>query len=611
MKKRKIKKLNTNIFFGFLAFAAFVMFLVSFLFNGVGKTVFLSISALFAALIPLFDFMEKRSAGYISFNPLLYILAALLSFIFIDAYQGLLLLLFYAIGIAVKEWTAHSKINAEYAMQEIQQKKYHIYVHGTRQVKEARDIKINDRVELLSGEILPVDGMVVSGEAMVSVSEIDGTSRVHNVHAGERLTAGITVLSGSVIICASTDLQDSTIAKMIGYKTCLLGTLTHHEKSVIKIVNIITAVVGIAGIVWFSVAGIQAKQLYPAMQGIVWMCFICSTDAFRSLLHTAYLNAAVRCSNNGIVVKNKRLVEKSMYIKNLLFRKQGVLTTRTPVISKIIPIDGVSENELITFAVYAQYKATHPISAELRNDYGKRVKTAEISYFMETEDNGAMVQLQNGIEIITGNSKVLNDYGIVTGIISEESVLCVAVNNVFIGHIVFEYEIKEDIRQYVDSLKYAGAKNLSIVTKDSERAAKAIAAKSGIKRYYSDLSKTELEQTVNSFGKNTVYIGYGKGDAYAFGDECAKLMYGGFQYDNPTTDGLLLSDHLGSVLKFFNIIKDTRHLVLQNLVLSLLIVAAIVWTAVSAGWAVWAGGLFVITGALLNGANGYRMCKKL
>ena len=230
---------------------------------------------------------------------------------------------------------------------------------------------------------------------------------------------------------------------------------------------------------------------------------------------------------------------------------------------------------------------------------------------METEDNGAMVQLSNGMEIMTGSAKVLSDYGIISGIISEEAVLCVAVNNVFVGHIVFEYEINDEIRQYVDSLKYAGAKNLSIITRDSERAAKLIASKSGIKRYFSELDSEGIENVVNKFGKNTVYVGYGKGDSYKFSKECVKLMFGGFIHDSKTTDGLLLYDGLGCILKFFNIIKDTRALCVENLILALLNTAILIRLAIPGSSAVVLGGLLVVVFNILMNLNAYRMYKKL
>ena len=609
MKKRKL--LNTNVFFGFLAFASFLMFLTSFLFVGVGKTVFLSLSAFLGILIPLYDFWDRKKTGILAINPLLYAISVLAAFILISPYQGLLLLLIYAGGIVGKELTAHTKINAESAMKTIKQKKYHLYIDGERTFVDPKNLKPGDKAELLSGELVPVDCTVLSGEATVTATGIDGTSKIFTVHRGARLIAGMTVLSGCVVVRVENDLQNSTTARIVGYKSKLVGTVTKHEKQIIRIVNIASAVVWAAGFVLLTVSAVRAKNPSGISYACIWMCLVCCTDSFRFLLHNAYLNAAMRCCDNGIIVKNKRLVEKSMYIKNLLFRKQGVLTERSPVVSKIIPIDGVSENELINFAVYAQFKASHPISAELCAEYGKRVKLNEIAYFMETDDNGAMVQLKNGIEVITGSAKVLNSYGIVSGIISEESVLCVAVNNVFIGHIVFEYPIKEDIKQYVDSLKYAGAKNLSIVTKDSERAAKAIAAKSGVKRYFSELTSETLEQTVNSFGKNTVYVGFGKGDSYTFGDDCTKLMYGGFQYDCPSTDGLLLSDSLGCVLKYFNIIKETRALMVENLVLSAAATAVTVLLMLHAPAAVWAGGLAIVLGSWLCSLNTFRMFKKL
>lgn len=608
MKKKK--RINTNVFFGFLAFISVVVFLFSFLFEEAGKTIFLSISFLFGVMIPVFDFTENKEP-YGRINPILYAVASLLTFIFVDNYQGLILLLVCALGVTLKETIGKTKINAEVIYEDVLERRYHVSREGKHITVVTKDIKLRDAVELYSGEIVPVDGIVLSGNATVTTSKMDNVTSTYQIKAGDSLAAGTTVLSGNLVIRAASDFESSTVSGILFYKEKVCKEVTAHEKWILNITSIATLVVAIGGIIAFTVFSIITKNPKVLANGAIWLCFICCVDSLRGLLHNVYVNAALRCSNNGIVAKNKRLIEKSMFIKNLLFRKQGVLTSRNPVVTKIVPVEGVSENELLNYATYAQYRANFPISYELRANYGKKVKDEDIARFMETEDNGAMVQLKSGIEIISGSAKVLADFGIISGIISEEAVLCVAVNNVFVGHIVFEYEIKDEIRQYVDSLKYAGAKNLSIITRDSERATKSIALKSGIKRYFSELDSKGIEDTVNKFGKNTVYVGYGKGDSYEFDKECVKLMYGGFLNDSKTTDGLILSDGLGSILKYFNILKDLRILGIENLVLWLLSLVALSSMAINASMSVVFGGLIVMICGLLINFNCYRIYKKI
>lgn len=608
MKRRK--RINTSAFFGFLAFMSFAAFLLSFLFEGGGRIVFLSVSFLFGVMIPVFDFTENREP-YGRLNPILYAAGALITFVFVSNYQGLLLLVISAVAATFKELTGKLSINAETLLKDISDRRYHVVTDKERTTIKADKISVDSYLELFSGEIIPVDGVVISGTATATTSRMNGATSTFQIKIGDTVTSGTTVLAGNLLIRTLSDFESSTVNGIVLYNDKVTKEVTQHEKRIIKITSIITLAAFVAGIVGFLIASIVNKTPKLMAYGAIWVCFLCCTDCYRGLLHSIYVNAAQRCSNSGIVAKNKKLVEKSMFIKNLLFRKQGVLTSRNPVVAKVVPVEGVSESELLNYATYAQYKANHHISHELKSNYSKKVKKEEIYRFMETEDNGAMVQLTNGVEIMTGSAKVLSDFGVISGIISEESVLCVAVNGVFVGHIVFECEIKDEIRQYVDSLKYAGAKNLSIITRDSERATKSIALKSGIKNYFSELDTEGIENVVNKFGKNTVYVGYGKGDSYEFNKECAKLMFGGFLHDSKSTDGLLLSDGLGCILKFFNIIKDTRALGIENLLLAIINTFVLISLATGGSTAVAAGGLLVVVFNTLSYLNSYRMYKKL
>ena len=603
------RKVNTGVFFGFLLFMSLLFFVLSFLLDGVGNAILLSVSFFFGLLIPIVDYLKNKET-YKRINPLLYALASLFAFI-INFYEGLLLLLIYCVGIFVKEFTVRTKIRAEHLLKQMKKRKYHLDIMGVREQIDAKDIKKKDILELLSGEIVPVDGVVLSGEATITTSAIDGITNIITAHAGDYILAGTSVLSGSLIVRAESDFKSSTTHRTIEYKKKMYDTITVHEKIILKLIDFASLIVGGISIISFVIASVVKKNVEVALYGVVWTSLICCSDLVRGALHNAYVNASMRCSNNGIIVKNKELVEKSLFIKNLLFRKQGVLTTRKPVIHKIVPIDGVTKAEFMRYAAYAHCKANHPMSAEIVSNCTKKIKPEEITYFMESDENGAMVQLSNGLEIITGSAGVLEKYDIVSGIISEESVLCVAVNNTFVGHIVFKYDLKEDIRQCVESLKYAGAKNLSVITKDSERVAKQIAAKTGIKGYICELDSKGIEDTVNRFGKNTVYVGFGKGDSYQFNSECVKLMFGGFSYDSKTTDGLFLSDSFGCVLKYFNIIKDARKLVTQNLLLYAATMGSILGFISSNVTAVAGGGFVIILSIALNQLNTLRFYKKI
>ncbi|MBR3942196.1 MAG: HAD-IC family P-type ATPase, partial [Clostridia bacterium] len=497
------------------------------------------------------------------------------------------------------------------ANKSIRRANYRLCVMGQKKNILAEELKPGDMIELLPGEIIPTDGVVAEGESSVSLKEIDGNSKLIVVHRGDSVVSGTTVMSGSIVVRVTATCDNSTVAHIVNDHATLSESVTPHEKMIGSMINRITLAFFCLATGISTLVAILTENFEILPYCLIWICLLACTDSFRMLLHSIYVVASMRCVNSGVVAKNKKLIEKSIFVKNLLFRKQGVLTDKKASVVKTVPAGGVSSSELLTYAAFAQYKASHSLTQALSEATKAKISDKQIAHFMETDDNGAMVQLKNGIEIITGNKEVLENFDVVCSVPEEENILCVAVDNKFVGYIQFGYTIKDDIALCVDSLKRAGAKNLTIITKDAESTAKDVAEKSGIENYIFEETREGIEERVKEFGKNTVYIGYGKGVDYDFGDECVKLMYGGFRYDTGSADGVVVSESLDSILKFFNIIKDTRWLFVENLVLCVLQVLLLVNWLLSGSQSIILGGVMFL---ILEGArkfNCFRFLKKL
>ena len=608
---RKKKQLDLNVFFGFLTFVSFILYLISFLFDKGGRLFFLTAAFLVGVSVLVMDFKNCKKQGFKRFNAVFYIVASGITFLCVDPYKALALLLLYGVGYIMHDFLAKIKIRGSDANKAIRRTNYRLCIMGQKKYILAEEMKCGDLVELLPGEIAPVDGVVAEGEASVSLKEIDGSSKLIVLHRGDSLVSGTTVMSGTIVVRATTTYDNGTVAHIVNDHETLSESGTPHEKLVERMINRVTlAFAAVATGLSILIAVLtENSEIIPYC--LVWICFIACTDSFRMLLHSVYVVASMRCVNSGVVAKNKKLIEKSIFVKNLLFRKQGVLTDKKASVVKTVPAAGIGATELLTYAAYAQYKASHSLTQALAEATKANITDKQIAHFMETEDNGALVQLKNGIEIITGNKEVLEKFEVVCSVPDEENILCVAVDNKFVGYIQFAYAVKDDIALCVDSLKRAGAKNLTIVTKDVESIAKEVAEKSGIENYISEENREGIETRVKEFGKNTVYIGYGKGGNYDFGDECVKLMYGGFRYDDGSADGIVVSDGLDSILKFFNIIKDTRWLLVENLVLCILQVVWLSHLLISGSQAVLFGGFLFLILEGLRKFNCFRIRSRL
>ncbi len=608
---RKKKQLDFNVFFGFLAFVSFILYLISFLFDKGGRLFFLSASYLVGVSILVLDFKNCKKQGFVRYNAIFYIVASCLTFACVDPYKALVLLLLYVVGYILHDFLVKIKIRGSSANKAIRHTNYRLCIHGQKKYILAEEMKPGDLIELLPGEILPVDGVVTEGEASVSMKEIDGNSRLIVLHRGDSVASGATVMSGTVIIRATTTCDNGTVSHIVNDHAALSASVTPHEKLVAQLINRITLAFAAVAVVICILIGVLTENAASIPYSLIWICLIACTDSFRTLLHSAYVVASMRFVNSGVVAKNKKLIEKSIFVKNLLFRKQGVLTDKKASVVKTVPAGGISAAELLTYAAFAQFKASHSLTQALSEVTKSKITDKQIAHFLETDDNGAMVQLKNGLEIITGSKEVLEKFEVVCSVPEEENILCVAVDNKFVGYIQFEYTIKDDISICVNSLKQAGAKNLTIITKDAESIAKDVAEKSGIENYIFEETREGIETRVKEFGKNTVYICYGKSAEYDFGDECVKLMYGGFRYDNDSADGIVVSDSLDSVVKFFNIIKDTRWLIAENLVLCVLQVVVLANLLLTGSQSVLLGGFLFLILEGLRKFNCFRVLKKL
>lgn len=608
---RKKKQPDLNVLFGFLSFIAFILYLISFFFDKGGRLFFLVLAYLAGASVLFLDYKTSKARGYARYNALFYIAATFIVFLCVDPYQALILLVLYGAGMVSHDFISKIKTRGRTAVKMILHTNYRMQKRGERQYVLAREMEVGDRIELLSGEIVPVDGVVIEGEATANLKEIDGNSNMITLRRGDTVVSGTTLMTGNILIRATTTFKGGTVSRIVSDHSTLAQSVTPLEKKATFYVNRASAIFFAVVAVVSLLVGIFGEDVKGIAYSFIWLCFICCTDSFRTLLHSAYVVASMRCVNSGVVAKNKKLIEKSIYIKNLLFRKQGVLTDRAASVVKTVPVGGVSSNELITYAAYAHFKASHALTEALVSASTSQIRESQIAQFLETDDNGAMVQLKNGTEIITGSADVLQQYEISCSAPDSEANLCVAVNNKFVGYIVFEFSLKEDIPRCVDSLKFAGAKNLTVITKDAERTAKEVADKSGIKKYICVEDREGLEKAVRDFGKNTVYVGYGKGESYDFGDECVKLMYGGFRYDNERTDGIILSDSLDCVLKFFNIIKDTRWMIIENIAICVIQLVILLNMLLSGSHAVLLGGILFFVLETLRKLNCFRNLKKL
>ena len=190
------------------------------------------------------------------------------------------------------------------------------------------------------------------------------------------------------------------------------------------------------------------------------------------------------------------------------------------------------------------------------------------------------------MEVITGNARILQDFNITVGVDDSDAKLCVAINNTYVGYLQFHYPAKRDLKQCMDSLRFAGVKHLAVLSKDEQDAAKEIAGKAGIDDCYYELTQETMMQVVDQFKGRSLGISFGNA-GIGYPEKCAELVYGGFDYDRDGIGGLIIVDDILAVLSYYNIIRDARAMFLQDIFIDLvlkIIIIALFFNFVAYPW---------------------------
>jgi Cd2+/Zn2+-exporting ATPase len=285
-------------------------------------------------------------------------------------------------------------------------------------------------------------------------------------------------------------------------------------------------------------------------------------------------------SKQGILVKGSNFLEGLNHLHTVVWDKTGTLTKGVFKVSKIVSFNGFSKDEILEYAAFAENHSGHPIARSILQAFGGKIDERLIENYEEIAGHGIKANI-NEREIFVGNEKILQLKNITnpnTNTNISGTVVHVAVNGTYAGHIIIADEIKQDSNEAVRSLKKLGVKNQVMLTGDSQSAAKSIAEELGIEKVYAELlpkQKVEkLEEVLSEnsdFKKMTAFVGDGINDAPALIRSDIGIAMGALGSDAAieAADIVLMSDDPSRIPVAISISRKTRIIVWQNIVFAL------------------------------------------
>jgi len=495
--------------------------------------------------------------------------------------EAVSVMLFYQIGEFFQNITVNRSRNSISALMNIRPDFANLIVGGEEKRVNPNDVKIGDIIIVKPGEKIPLDGNVLDGGSMVNTSALTGESIPKEVGSGDEVLAGFVNENGVLTIEVTKEFDESTVSKILDLVQHSTSKKAPAENFITKFARYYTPVVVIVAL-FLAIAppliipGAEFSDwVYRALVFLVVSC----PCALVISIPLGFFGGIGGASKNGILVKGSNYLEALNSVDTVVFDKTGTLTKGVFKVTKIKPENGITSDELLEYAAFAESYSNHPIAKSILAEYKNEVDRDKITDYKEIPGYGVKVKIGSN-EILAGNIKLMTKEGTVLHFsepTESGTVLHLALNCKYMGYIVISDEIKEDSKDTILELKKLGIKKTVMLTGDNKQVGEKIAEQLGLNEVYSELlpdQKVEilelLDMQKSTKGK-LVFVGDGINDAPVLARADIGIAMGGLGSDAAieAADIVIMTDEPSKTVRAIKIAKKTRYIVWQNIIFAL------------------------------------------
>lgn len=498
---------------------------------------------------------------------------------FVDkAMEGIMVITLYEIGKILESKAISKTRNSISSLMDIRPE--YANIKDKEEIKKVspEEVKIGDIIVIKSGEKIPLDGIIIKGEAEIDNSALTGESELINVKEDSKVLSGGINVQGLIEVKVEKLYEDSTVSQILNLVENATDEKAKTENFVSKAAKIYTPIVlGLAVLVaifmpiFFKGVTYQ-ESIYKALIFLVISC-PCSIAISVPL---SYFSGIGKASKRGILVKGSDYLDGLKDIKQIVFDKTGTITTGNFKLSEIKSFnEKYNEKEILEYFVMGESYSNHPIAKSILNEVkNEDIDIKQVRDFEEIAGKGLKYKIQDK-EIIIGNKSIMNDNKI-TSNQEEGTILFLKINDEVVGSIKLIDEIKPDVKTTMKKLSDLGIKT-KMFTGDKKEIAQKIAKEVGIKEVkYEMLPQNkyeELEKVLQGKkpSEKVAYVGDGINDSPVLARADIGISMGGVGSSSAieASDIVIMTDELSKVIEGIEISKKTNKIIMQNLVISI------------------------------------------
>ena len=458
--------------------------------------------------------------------------------------------------------------------------------------KKPEEVKIGDIIVVKPGERVPLDGTVISGEALIDTSALTGESVPRAVSANSEILSGVINTNGVLEIKVTKEFKESTLSKILDLVENAGEKKAHTEKFITKFAKVYTPTVIILAVLIFVIPTLILKMdfntwLYRALAFLVTSC----PCALVVSVPLSFFGGIGGASRKGILVKGSNYLELLANIDTVVFDKTGTLTKGNFKVQNINAIG--SKDELLETAAYIESFSNHPIAKSILESYGKEVDKQKITEYEEISGHG-VTALVDGKKVFLGNSKLMEKIGIK---VQEEknaaTVVYIAIDGEYAGKIEIADEIKEDSKLAINNLKKQGIKKVVMLTGDRKQVGEEVAKKLNIDNVFTELLPTDkvekLQELLNGKNQGVAFVGDGLNDAPVLAMADVGIAMGGYGTDAAieAADVVIMTDEPSKIYEAIKTARKTIKISKENITFAIgvkILVLLLVFLGIAKMW---------------------------
>lgn len=464
--------------------------------------------------------------------------------------------------------------------------------NGTVESVKPEEVMVGETIVVRPGEKIPLDGIIVEGATSLNTIALTGESCPRDVEEKDEVVSGCINLTGVIRVKTTKTFGESTVSKIIRLVESADENKSRSESFITRFAHVYTPIVVFAALAlafippFFSADGYAtafSTWLYRALIFLVVSC-PCALVISVPLSFFGGIGAA---SRRGILIKGSGYMDTLANLGTVVFDKTGTLTHGEFAVEAVHPSD-FDEHELLHLAAHVEHFTTHPIGAALRNAFpSEAIDGCKIEEVEEITGRGIRAKV-SGRTVCVGNGKMMEDIGLEAhNCHLAGTIIHVAVDGKYAGHIVINDKIKEDSAEAITSLKRLGVEKTVMLTGDREAVGKDVAERLGLDEYHAELLPADKVAHVERLirekaeGKSLAFVGDGINDAPVLKRADVGIAMGALGSDAAieAADVVLMDDKPSKISTAIGIAHRTIHIARENVVFAIGVKVAVLLLA--------------------------------